>query len=90
MAQYTIRNVPQALDRQLRELAERKGKSLNDAVIEAMARGLGLADTEIIYDDLDDLIGTWKRDEEFDRAIAEQDKVDTEAFPKISPVGGSV
>jgi len=80
MPQYTIRNVPVSLDRELRERARRKGISLNDAVVEAMKRGLGLADTDVIYDDLDDLIGTWKRDDEFDRTIAEQDKVDTDAW----------
>ena len=80
MPQYTIRNVPEALDRELRECANRKGMSLNDAAIEAIKRGLGLADTEVIYDDLDDLIGTWKSDDRFDHAIAEQDKVDTDVW----------
>ena len=42
MPQYTIRNVPEALDRELRECANRKGMSLNDAAIEAIKRGLGL------------------------------------------------
>ena len=79
MAQYTIRNVPEALDRELRERAKRKGITLNNAAVEAIKRGLGLADTEVIYDDLDDLIGTWKSDDEFDRAIKEQDKVDNDA-----------
>ena len=51
-----------------------------DAAVEAIKRGLGLTDTDVIYDDLDDLIGTWKSDVEFDRAIAEQDKVDTDAW----------
>ena len=80
MPQYTIRNVPEALDRELREHAKRKGISLNDAAVEAIKRGLGVAETDVIYDDLDDLIGTWKSDDEFDRAIAEQDKVDTDAW----------
>lgn len=80
MPQYTIRNVPEALDRELREHAKRKGISLNDAAVEAIARGLGIADTDVIYNDLDDLIGTWKSDDEFDRAIEEQDKVDADAW----------
>ena len=81
MAQYTIRNVPEALDRELRERAKLKGISLNDVVIEAITRGLGLADAEITNDDVDDLIGTWKSDDEFDRTIVEQDKVDTDGWP---------
>ena len=76
VAQYTIGNIPEALDRELREHARRKGISLNDATVEAIKRGLGLVDTDVIYDDLDDLIGAWKSDDEFDRLIAEQDKAD--------------
>lgn len=80
MPQYTIRNVPESLDRELRERAKRKRISLNEAAVEAIKRGLGFADAEVIYDDLDDLIGTWKPDKEFDRAISEQDKVDSDAW----------
>lgn len=80
MPQYTIRNVPEILDRALRERAKRKGISLNDAAVEAIKRGLGVVDSDVIYDDLDDLIGTWKSDDEFDRAITEQDKVDNDVW----------
>lgn len=80
MPQYTIRNVPEALDRELRESSRKKGISLNDAAIEAMKQGLGVAESDVMYDDLDDLIGTWKPDEEFDNAIAEQDKVDIDEW----------
>ena len=80
MPQYTIRNVPEAIDRELRERAKRKGITLNDAAVEALKRGLGVAETNVVYGDLDDLIGTWKRDGEFDRAIEEQDKVDEDAW----------
>lgn len=80
MPQYTIRNVPDALDRELRDRARRKGISLNDAAVEAMKRGLGVAENDVVYDDLDDLIGTWKQDDEFDRALEQQDKVDPDAW----------
>ena len=80
MPQYSIRNVPEALDRKLRERAKRKGVSLNEAAVEALKRGLGVVDADVTYDDLDDLIGTWKPDDEFSRAIADQDKVDTDAW----------
>ena len=80
MPQYTIRNVPEALDRELRERARRKGISLNDAAAEALKRGLGVAKTDVVYEDLDDLIGTWKHDDEFDRAIDDQDRVDADAW----------
>ena len=80
MPQYTIRNVPEALDRELRERAKRKGISLNDAAVEAIKRGLGLTDTDVVYEDLDDLIGSWKADDEFDRAIKDQDDIDIDAW----------
>ena len=80
MAQYTIRNIPAALDRELRERARKQGISLNDATIQAIRQGLGIAESEVIYDDLDDLIGTWKTDEEFDQAVADQDTVDTDSW----------
>lgn len=80
MHQYTIRKVPDALDRELRERAKRKGISLNDAAVEAMSRGLGVGQDGVVYDDLDDLIGTWKPDDAFDRAIEQQDSVDADAW----------
>jgi len=41
--QYTVRGIPTALDIVLRERARAAGKSLNDAVIEALAEGTGLS-----------------------------------------------
>lgn len=80
MPQYTVRNIPESIDRELRELARRNGRSLNDQVLEAIRRGLGIVNSETIYDDLDDLAGTWEPDGEFDRAIADQDTVDSDAW----------
>ncbi len=80
MPQYTIRNVPEALDRELRERAKRRGTSLNDAAIDAIKRGLGIIESAVEYDDLDDLIGTWKKDARFDQALADQDTVDPDLW----------
>ncbi|HKJ85521.1 MAG TPA: hypothetical protein VKA06_05565 [Spirochaetia bacterium] len=80
MPQYTIRNVPESIDRELRQRAKRTGKSLNDTAVEAIKRGLGVANTDHAYDDLDDLAGTWQHDEAFDRAIQDQDTVDADAW----------
>jgi len=78
--QYTIRNIPDALDRELRDRAKRRGMSLNEAAIDAMKRGLGITGGGVEYDDLDDLIGTWKDDGAFDQAIADQDKIDSDLW----------
>lgn len=76
MAQYTIRNIPDSVDQALRERARKRGVSLNSAALEAMSRGLGFSESEQVYDDMDDLIGTWKPDQAFENAMAEQDTVD--------------
>ncbi len=80
MAQYTIRNVPKALDRELREEAKKRGMSLNEAAIDAIRRGLGITESEVEYSDMDDLIGTWKKDKRFEQALADQDKVDEDLW----------
>lgn len=74
--QYTLRNIPQAVDRALRALARREGKSLNDVVIGALTRALGLSDQPVRHRDLRDLAGTWQEDPEFDAALAESDRID--------------
>ena len=78
--QYTIRNIPDALDQELRERARRRGTSLNEAAIDALKRGLGITEDAVEYDDLDDLIGTWKDDEAFDQALADQDPIDVDIW----------
>ncbi|HOB76344.1 MAG TPA: antitoxin [Phycisphaerae bacterium] len=79
--QYTLRGIPPALDRALRERAKREGKSLNQVAREALKRGLGLPEQQQISHDLDHLIGTWQEDPAFDEIIAAQDMVDPEAWP---------
>ena len=76
MPQYTIRNVPESIDRELRERAKRRGKSLNETAIDAMKIGLGVIGEDMQHNDLDDLVGTWQHDAAFDQAIADQDQIE--------------
>jgi hypothetical protein len=78
--QYTIRGVPEALDRVLRERARKTGKSLNEAALDALRRGAGVDTQPKVYTDLDHLIGKWEDDPQFERAIADQDVVDEELW----------
>lgn len=71
MNQYTVRNIPAGLDRALREWAKRRNVSLNRAIVDALKRGIGIEE-EQEHHDLDDLVGTWKEDGEFEQALAEQ------------------
>ncbi len=78
--QYTIRGVSEDLDRCARRLARKEGKSLNATLLEALRKGLGVAESDIRHSDLDDLAGSWVHDPEFDRAIQEMDSVDPELW----------
>ncbi|MGH7822658.1 MAG: hypothetical protein ACREQ9_23110 [Candidatus Binatia bacterium] len=74
--QYTLRKIPAGLDRALRRRARQEGKSLNDAALEALQRGIGAGVEAVRQRSLRDLAGTWVEDPEFDSAIADQDQVD--------------
>ena len=74
--QYTIRNIPEHLDAALRSSAQRKGKSLNEVTLEALARGAGVTDVALPQRDLRDIAGSWRKDPAFDKAIADQDSID--------------
>lgn len=74
--QYTLRNIPRALDAEIRRRAREERKSMNRALLDALARGVGLEGEALRQRDLGDIAGTWKKDPAFDRAMAEQDQVD--------------
>lgn len=67
MTQLTVRGFDPELERALRNLARRKGISLNRAALELMRRGSGLAagsrTEECVGSSLDHLVGTWGDDE---------------------------
>jgi hypothetical protein len=74
--QLKIRFVPAAIDNAMRQRALNECKSLNTIALEALARGLGLSPKATEHTDLDALIGSWQEDPEFDRAVADFDKID--------------
>jgi hypothetical protein len=78
--QYTIRNVPTALDEALRRSARERGKSLNEVAVEALVRGAGVAGERARQRDLGDITGTWRKDPAFDSALAAQDTIDEEMW----------
>jgi hypothetical protein len=73
--QYTIRNVPAAVDTAIRRRARTTGASLNQAANDALAEGAGVG-CERRSRDLSDIAGTWKPDRAFEAALAAQDVVD--------------
>ena len=74
--QYTIRGIPERVDRALRLKASQERKSLNQVALEALAAGTGVAGAAIEYHDLDALAGAWIEDESFDAALAALDQID--------------
>jgi hypothetical protein len=55
--EYTLRNVPAALDRTRRRRAARLSKSLNEVALEALARGTGVEHEGKEQHDLDFRLG---------------------------------
>jgi hypothetical protein len=78
--QYTLRNVPNAVDEALRRVARQQGKSLNEVAIEALARGAGVTGERCRQRDLNDIAGSWRKDPAFDSALAAQDTIDKEMW----------
>ena len=74
--QYTIRGIPAAVDDAIRERARAAGKSLNEAAVDALAEGAGLAGAPRKRRDLGDIAGTWTADRGVESALAAQDQVD--------------
>jgi plasmid stability protein len=74
--QYTLRRVPEALDRALREKARAEGRSLDDVALECLMRALGLDEEPVRHRRLGDVAGTWQADPEVDAALAEQRRID--------------
>jgi len=78
--QYTLRKVPQHVDRELRKRARQERKSLNAVALESLEKGLGLTAPPVRYHDLDDLAGTWVADPGFDQAMEDMHRVDPELW----------
>ena len=78
--QYTVRSVPENVDRAIRQRARREAKSLNAVILETIARGLQLDAKPTGHTDLDHLIGTWMEDPEFDRAVADFERIDEDSW----------
>ena len=74
--QYTIRNVPPAVDRALRRKALALKQSLNKLLLRALEAEAGVGETARTHHALDRYAGSWIDDSKVDRALAKQRKVD--------------
>ncbi len=84
MRPLTLRNLPPAVARAVKERADADGVSLNKAVIRLLEEALGLARRKParIYHDLDFLIGAWTEEEarEMERILKEERKIEPEMW----------
>jgi hypothetical protein len=79
--QYTIRNVPTAVDRALRRKASEQKRSLNQVLLAAISREAGAGEgAGVLHHDMDHLAGKWVEDPDFDAALAAQDEIDPELW----------
>lgn len=81
---YTLDNIPDNLDRALRERAAAEHRSLNATIIDLLARGVGVeaspSSGPVKSRDLSDIAGTWEEDAEFDAILEEQNRIDPEMW----------
>ncbi|MBP8298873.1 MAG: hypothetical protein KA020_00800 [Planctomycetes bacterium] len=78
--QYTLRNLPKPLDRAIRERALRENKSINEVTIDALLRAFGMLGDMPVQRDLSDVAGTWQSDQDLDRVLLEQRRVDPDLW----------
>ncbi|MBA2320626.1 MAG: hypothetical protein H0V89_05660 [Deltaproteobacteria bacterium] len=78
--QYTLRQIPEAVDRLLRRRAAEEGASLNEVAIAALARGLGIGTVEVKHRHLGDIVGSWVSDPETDASLDEQRRLDPDLW----------
>ncbi|HXR50186.1 MAG TPA: hypothetical protein VN778_04125 [Verrucomicrobiae bacterium] len=75
--QYTIRLIPPKIDAALRQQARRSGKSLNEVVVDTLAKGTGMKPDES-FTDLDWFIGKGSLGDAFVDSLAWLDKAPKE------------
>ena len=78
--QYTIRNIPEQVDRLVRQQVVKTQKSLNAVLLDVLKRGVGVADEPVEYHDLDELAGSWVADPDFDAAMEAFESIDEELW----------
>lgn len=77
--QYTIRNIPPALDRAIKARAKQLGKSVNQVALEALSQSLG---QPVRRRKLRGMPGAWSQQEarDFDRFLEQHRAIDPELW----------
>jgi hypothetical protein len=82
MKQLTLRQIPEEVENQLRQVASQNGTSLNHTAIAALQKGLGLAPPAQRRRDLSHFAGKWTAEEAdaFDRNVQGFGHIDEELW----------
>ena len=86
MKAVTLRNLPPHIAKAIRQEANRKGMSLNKAIIGMLDNRLGSREKKSSrqpsHHDLDDLAGSWSKEEsaEFDQSLVAQRTIDPDLW----------
>lgn len=84
MNAITVRNLPPAVAKAVKEKARREKLSLNKAIVRLLeeATGADAGKKKIVHHDLDHLAGTWSEGEyrEFMASLREQRQIDPEMW----------
>jgi plasmid stability protein len=78
--QYTIRDIPDDVNKALRAKAQAEGKSINQTVVDVLRQGLCLENPLQKKRDLSDIAGTWIEDREFNKAMEDFERIDPEEW----------
>ncbi|KAF0221365.1 MAG: hypothetical protein FD174_503 [Geobacteraceae bacterium] len=84
MATMTLRGIDERIAAALKEKARKEGTSVNALMLRVLKESLGIEKKKrsVVYDDLDQLAGTWSKKDaaEFEQATAVFEKVDEEMW----------
>jgi len=84
MNAITVRNLPPAVAKAVKEKARKEKLSLNKAIVKLLeeATGADQGSKKVVHHDLDHLAGTWSEAEyqEFMAALREQRQIDPEMW----------
>ncbi len=78
--QYTIRNIPPAVDKVIRKRAQQSGTSFNQTVVDLLSLQTFGTTTPAADNGFDWLYGAMQLDDGFDDAIKEQSGIDQEIW----------
>lgn len=77
---YTLENIPDEIDRAIRERAAAEHKSPEEAILDALAKGLGVSTPAQKRRDLSGIAGARTIDENARAAFREQRQIDPELW----------